>query len=235
MVDISPVIAWPTDTSEDNPYFIDPTFKNTRKQRHAQFREASILYEAEQKAARERSRQAPPALTRKQNHAQFREASMLYDAEQKAQYPQRKAKFSTPGLLINALALSAGTLNPTGNASNARQLGGMFNGDVPEGQDEGGLSYAGSSRAMVDMTNEIAAAPTEAKRNELKAEYADFMNNHIRQFGRQWIGMPPVPPIPRGRYTAVKSVNKQSGTGRKKRMVKAKKQKGGKCACHMAT
>jgi len=139
--------------------------------------------------------------------------------------------------------LSAGTLQPTGNASNARQLGGMFNGDVPEGQDEGGASYATSSRAMVDMTNEIAAAPTEAKRNELKAEYAGFMNNHIRQFGRQWIGMPPVPPIPAGRYTKKPGERKQSGTGRKKKKqakrkssaVKAKKQKGGKCACHMAT
>jgi hypothetical protein len=214
MVDINPVIAWP----EEDPYFIDPTFQNTRKQRHAQLRSD---YEASNPAFQN---------TRKQNHAQLREASILYDAEQKAKY-QRKAKFSTPGLLINALALSAGTLNPTGNASNARQLGGMFNGDVPEGQDEGGLSYAGSSRAMVDMTNEIAAAPTEAKRNELKAEYAGFMNNHIRQFGRQWIGMPPVPLVPTGRHNPNRDPRKQSGTGHKKRMVKAKKQKGGKCAC----
>ena len=121
------------------------------------------------------------------------------------------------------------------NASNVRQLGGMFNGDVPQGQDEGGLSYAGSSRVMVNMTNEIAAAPTEAKRNALKAQHAGFMNNHIRQFGPVWIGMPPVPPVPAGRHNPNRDPRKQSGTGSKKRMVKAKKQKGGKCACHMAT
>ena len=44
------------------------------------------------------------------------------EAKQEAKSKQ-VAKFSTPGLLLNALALSAGTSNPTGNATNALQLG----------------------------------------------------------------------------------------------------------------
>jgi len=60
MVDINPVIAW----SEEDPYFIDPTFQNTRKQRHAQLRSD---YEASNPAFQN---------TRKQNHAQLREASI---------------------------------------------------------------------------------------------------------------------------------------------------------------
>ena len=102
------------------------------------------------------------------------------------------------------------------------------------GQDPGGFSYAFMSRGMVQIAAEIAAAPTQEAKNALRQQYASFINAHNRQFGPDYIGALPVPPIPAGRYT------RQSGTGRKKkttqaRMVKAKKQKGGKCACHMAT
>ena len=88
---------------------------------------------------------------------------------------------------------------------------------------------------MVEIAAEIAAAPTQEAKNAIRQQYASFINAHIRQFGPDYIGALPVPPIPAGRYTKKPGERKQSGTGRKKRMVKAKKQKGGKCACHMAT
>ena len=106
---------------------------------------------------------------------------------------------------------------------------------MPTGQDPGGLSYAFSSKIMVEIAAEIKAAPTQEAKNAIRREYADFVNSHIRQFGPDYIGALPVPPIPAGRYTKKSGERKQSGTGRKKKQAKrksaVKEKKKKACSC----
>ena len=102
------------------------------------------------------------------------------------------------------------------------------------GQDPGGLNYAFMSRGMVQIAAEIAAAPTQEAKNALRQQYASFINAHNRQFGPDYIGALPVPPIPAGRYTKKAGERKQSGTGRKKKQAKRKsavKEKKKACSC----
>jgi hypothetical protein len=87
---------------------------------------------------------------------------------------------------------------------------------MPTGQDPGGLSYVGSSRVMVSIAEEIAAAPTEAKRNAVKQRHAWFINSHISQYGPDYLGALPAPPISSGRYTKQSGERKQAGTGRRR-------------------
>ena len=105
---------------------------------------------------------------------------------------------------------------------------------MPTGQDPGGLSYAFSSKIMVEIAAEIKAAPTQEAKNAIRREYADLVNSHNRQFGPDYIGALPVPPIPAGRYTKKSGERKQSGTGRKKKQAKRKsavKEKKKACSC----
>ena len=106
---------------------------------------------------------------------------------------------------------------------------------MPTGQQPGGLNYAGSSRAMVEIAAEIAAAPTQEAKNALRRQYAFFVNAHNEQFGPDYIGALPVPPIPAGRYTKKAGERKQTGTGRKKKQAKrksaVKEKKKKACSC----
>ena len=49
---------------------------------------------------------------------------------------------------------------------------------------------------MVEIAAEIAAAPTQEAKNAIRREYAFLVNANNEQFGPDYIGALPVPPIP---------------------------------------